>query len=95
MAEHTTARPRLDWLAAATCRGPEHSQAFYPPPRFERKHDRLVRERRAKAICADCRVRQECLDFALATREPHGIWGGLTEVERAALVVERPATESA
>jgi hypothetical protein len=27
-------------------------------------------------------VQQECLDFALRVREPHGIWGGLTEAER-------------
>jgi hypothetical protein len=27
-------------------------------------------------------VRRACLTFALATREPHGIWGGLNELER-------------
>jgi len=31
---------------------------------------------RAKAICAKCPVRQECLDGALARREPWGVWGG-------------------
>ena len=38
----------------------------------------------AKAICAGCPVRVECLDFALAGRERFGIWGGLTEKERRA-----------
>jgi WhiB family transcriptional regulator, redox-sensing transcriptional regulator len=36
----------------------------------------------AKAICAGCGVRKICLDYALATRQPHGVWGGMTEDER-------------
>ena len=39
----------------------------------------------AKAICATCPVQQECLDFALKTRQEFGIWGGTTEDERRAL----------
>ena len=46
--------------------------------------ERRAREDRAKSICAGCEVRQECLEYALATREPYGIWGGLTEIERKA-----------
>src|SRR5581483_11480393 len=38
--------------------------------------------REAKAICADCIVSTECLSDALATKEPHGIRGGWTAVER-------------
>jgi hypothetical protein len=38
----------------------------------------------AKAVCAGCPVRAECLEFALA-KLPYGIAGGLTEVERRAL----------
>ena len=37
---------------------------------------------RAKAICAQCPVRLECLEWAMETRQPHGVWGGLDEVER-------------
>lgn len=74
-------RADRDWLARAACKGPL-SEAFYPPPQFERKEERVARERRAKAVCADCPVREACLDYALRIREPHGIWGGLTEVER-------------
>lgn len=55
---------------------------FFPPPQFERKEEKLVRERRAKEICSTCAVREPCLDYALSIREPHGIWGGLNEVER-------------
>lgn len=40
---------------------------------------RRVRERFAKAVCAECSVRQPCLD---AGREEEGIWGGLTRSER-------------
>ena len=40
----------------------------------------------AKAICADCPACQECLEYAVAIREPHGIWGGLNETERRVLI---------
>lgn len=36
----------------------------------------------AKAICRRCEIRPACLRFALATNQPHGIWGGMTEEER-------------
>ena len=36
----------------------------------------------AIAICGVCPVREECLEFALQTRQVDGIWGGLTEPER-------------
>jgi len=39
----------------------------------------------AKAICADCPVRPECLEVAFATPALVGVWGGLTEEERASL----------
>jgi WhiB family transcriptional regulator, redox-sensing transcriptional regulator len=36
----------------------------------------------AKAVCARCPVRRECLQYALATRQVHGVWGGTSEEER-------------
>ncbi|HET9689603.1 MAG TPA: WhiB family transcriptional regulator [Acidimicrobiales bacterium] len=69
------------WQTKAACRGP-HAAVFFPPPHFERKDDREEREARAKSICAGCPVRRPCLDYAVAIREPHGIWGGLSEAER-------------
>ncbi|MBU3700668.1 MAG: WhiB family transcriptional regulator [Acidimicrobiia bacterium] len=74
-----------NWQLQAACRGP-HSVVFFPPTQFERKDDKLQREERAKEICSDCSVRTECLDYALEIREPHGIWGGLNEVERKVLL---------
>jgi WhiB family transcriptional regulator, redox-sensing transcriptional regulator len=69
------------WQAKAACRGPQ-SSVFFPPSHFERKEEKEAREDRAKSICATCPVRRPCLDYALRIREPHGIWGGLNEVER-------------
>jgi len=75
------------WQSRAACRGPE-SVMFFPPPYPERKEDREMRERRAKAICRSCPVIEECLDYALSIGEPHGIWGGLNEAERRMRVAE-------
>lgn len=77
------------WQSGAACRGPE-SVMFFPPPYPERKEEREMRERRAKAICQSCPVVEECLDYALSIREPHGIWGGLNEAERRMLLPEPP-----
>jgi len=73
------------WQIRAACRGPQ-AAVFFPPSHFERKDEKLERETRAKAICDQCAVREPCLDFAIAIREPHGIWGGLNELERKALL---------
>lgn len=69
------------WQLRAACRGP-HATVFFPPSSMERKDEKVQRETRAKAICATCSVAPECLDYALAIREGHGIWGGLNEMER-------------
>jgi WhiB family redox-sensing transcriptional regulator len=69
------------WHLQASCRGPE-SQLFFPPTVGERREERDRREAGAKVICNGCAVRTDCLDFAVRVREPHGIWGGLTESER-------------
>jgi WhiB family transcriptional regulator, redox-sensing transcriptional regulator len=42
----------------------------------------LVQVAEAKAICAGCQVRRECLAFAVRTHQAHGVWGGLSEQER-------------
>jgi WhiB family redox-sensing transcriptional regulator len=69
------------WQPRAACRGPQ-AAVFFPPSHFERKDEKLEREARAKDICAQCAVRQPCLEFAVSIKEPHGIWGGLNEIER-------------
>jgi WhiB family redox-sensing transcriptional regulator len=77
-------RSEDDWQARAACRGPQ-AIVFFPPSTFERKDEKLARESKAKTICAECSVATPCLDFAVGIREPHGIWGGLNELERRAL----------
>ena len=74
----------MGWQEGASCRG-QSAPLFFPPTHFERKQARLSRERRAKAICAQCEVLDDCRAFALRTEEPHGVWGGLTEAERKAV----------
>ena len=71
----------LNWQSKAGCRGSD-ANLFFSPTHLETKEERQVREIAAKAICADCAVRRPCLEFALMTRETHGIWGGMNELER-------------
>lgn len=74
-----------DWQLRAACRGPQ-SEIFFPPASPERRDEKRARERHAKAICATCSVRADCLAHALSIREQHGIWGGLSESERRQLL---------
>lgn len=76
------------WQAKAACRGPQ-AAVFFPPSHAERKDEKLARESRAKGICAECHVRDDCLSYAIRIREPHGIWGGLNELERKQLLERR------
>ncbi len=70
------ATPRRDWREEAACRG-SASAVFYP--------ETEAGIAAAKAICASCGVRAICLEIALRNRERHGVWGGLSERERARL----------
>jgi WhiB family redox-sensing transcriptional regulator len=80
------------WQRLAACRG-EDSAFYFAPSYFEKRHEKLAREAVAKRICAVCPVRRVCLDHALTTREGHGVWGGLNEVERRA-ILKRHALEA-
>jgi WhiB family redox-sensing transcriptional regulator len=51
--------------------------------------------RDAKAVCAGCPVREECLEFALRLKVAHGVWGGLSERERRTLRRDRHRSASA
>ena len=51
-------------------------------------------QREARAICQDCPVRLQCLADALDSRMDFGIWGGMTERERRALLRRRPEVRS-
>ena len=73
-----------DWQLHGACRGAESSVFFHPDG--ERGRARAQRERRAKELCHGCPVLMQCRSHALAVAEPYGIWGGLSESERATLM---------
>lgn len=75
-----------EWQSWAACKGVP-TDWFFPPDR-EREKVRSSRIARAKSYCARCPVVSACRAYALQTYEPFGVWGGLSEEERAQ-VVER------
>ena len=70
------------WRVMAAC-GSAEPELFFPVS-ASASHPGQAAE--AKAICARCLVRRECLAFAVRTWQVHGIWGGMTEEERYPLV---------
>jgi WhiB family transcriptional regulator, redox-sensing transcriptional regulator len=68
-----TERTLTSWRQHAACRDLD-TNVFFPLSDDEAAP--------AKAVCATCPVREDCLEFALATRQSDGVWGGLTESER-------------
>lgn len=78
-----------DWQVNAACRGTDTSNFYHPEN--ERGPSRVKREMRAKAICAGCPVIENCLRWALDTREPYGVWGGLSPEDRESLISRRLA----
>ena len=68
------------WQEGGACREVDPTLFFHP--QNERGTARIRRDRSAKAVCAHCRVRLECADYAIRAREPYGVWGGLSEEDR-------------
>ncbi len=86
--------PDPDWHDGAQCRR-DNAIHFFPPSHFEHKPDKDERENQARALCRACPVQRACLEHALAQREPHGIWGGLNELERRRELRRRAAQDAA
>ena len=76
------------WELDARCRG-EDASLFFGPNRFEPKRERLAREAAAKQICARCPALGPCREYALREGELYGVWGGLGENDRRAMLLER------
>lgn len=89
---HSAAGPRptsealagTDWTARATCREGDPDELFVQG----------AEQHQAKALCLRCPVRTECLADALDNRVEFGVWGGMTERERRALLRRRPEVTS-
>ncbi|MGW6448955.1 WhiB family transcriptional regulator [Lentzea sp. NPDC055074] len=73
-----------DWRINASCRDEEPDQLFV----------RGAEQRKAKLVCLGCPVRMECLAEALDNKIEFGVWGGMTERERRALLRRRPDVDS-
>ena len=79
MSKDALPSPPLRWRQESACRDTD-PQDFYPEDWEFWDEDRIsdVKTR----FCDQCIVKEECLDFAIGTRETEGIWGGLTHSER-------------
>ncbi|MFD7448278.1 WhiB family transcriptional regulator [Kitasatospora sp. NPDC059827] len=79
-------RPNPDSdLRGAACAGSD-TTLFFPDPEEMGTEAAEWAERRAKMLCAGCPVKSMCLADALERKEPHGIFGGLNERERASVL---------
>jgi WhiB family redox-sensing transcriptional regulator len=63
------------WRSQARCRDLGW-RVFFPEPEEGPQSDE------AKAICAECPVEPDCLQYALTAKEDYGVWGGTTPRER-------------
>jgi len=72
-------------LPGAACKGVDPDLFFAEPDPDDTEADPAAVEfaiRRARAVCADCPVKEMCLALALRRSEPYGMFGGLTADER-------------
>ena len=68
----------MNWRAAGACLSAD-PDLFFPISSSGPAERQIAR---AKTICAGCRVRRECLEFAITHDQVHGIWGGTTPEDR-------------
>jgi len=80
-----------DWRDDAICRDTDPA-LFFP---VGTTGNALVQIDRAREVCGECHVADLCLDFALATNQDSGIWGGLIEEERRVIRRKRVAAARA
>lgn len=73
-----------DWARGAQCQTAGLDDLFV----------RGAAQNQAKRICAGCPVRTECLAEALDNEVEWGVWGGMTERERRAVLRSRPNVTS-
>jgi WhiB family redox-sensing transcriptional regulator len=76
--------PRIAWVSKALCRATDPDELFV----------RGAAQRKAAAICRHCPVVAECLADALDNHMEFGVWGGMTERQRRALLKQHPEVGS-
>ncbi len=74
----------IAWSSQAACRETDPDEMFVQG----------AAQNRVKQICCGCPVKMECLADALDNRIEFGVWGGMTERERRALLRRRPHVKS-
>ena len=78
------AEERIAWVSQALCRTTDPDELFV----------RGAAQRKAAVICRHCPVMQECGAEALDNKVEFGVWGGMTERQRRALLEEHPGVVS-
>lgn len=69
------------WMADGLCTGSQATSTWFPTGNVDDEY--------AQGVCAGCRAQARCLEYALAHRIEHGIWGGVTEAGRRAILRAR------
>lgn len=75
---------RIAWVSRALCRSTDPDELFV----------RGAAQRKAAVICRHCPVMAECGADALDNRVEFGVWGGMTERQRRALLKQHPEVVS-
>jgi WhiB family redox-sensing transcriptional regulator len=78
------AESRIAWVSKALCRTADPDELFV----------RGAAQRKAAVICRHCPVMLECGADALDNRVEFGVWGGMTERQRRALLKQHPEVVS-
>ncbi|MDE1642854.1 WhiB family transcriptional regulator [Actinotignum sanguinis] len=68
----------MDWRSHAACLT-EDPELFFP---IGSSASALAQTDRAKRVCQECTVREDCLSYALEHNQDSGVWGGTSEDER-------------
>jgi WhiB family transcriptional regulator, redox-sensing transcriptional regulator len=79
-----SADSRISWVVNARCRSSDPDDLFV----------RGAAQRQAAVICRHCPVAIECLADALDNEIEFGVWGGMTERQRRALLKRHPEVDS-
>ena len=78
-----------DWRCQAACRDTD-PDLFFPVGSTGMALEQIES---AKVVCQTCVAQDDCLEFALATNQDSGIWGGTSEDERRMLRRRRVAEQ--